>query len=173
MDEEITAMAKISEALSGLDEGAKVRVLRWASDRFEVVLHSNPKKNKVPGVEEISEGDGDDNEEDSSEDQGYDSFADLFVAANPSESTDKLLVAAYWHQVLNGAAEFFSGTLNKDLKDLGHTVPNINKRFDTLMKQKPQLAVQVKRGGNTKQARKKYKLTHAGILKVKQMINTD
>src|SRR5690606_5577212 len=103
MDEEITAMAKISEALSGLDEGARVRVLRWASDKFEVVLHSNPKKNKVSGTEEISESDDEDSEEDSSENQGYDSFADLFVAANPSESTDKLLVAAYWHQVLNGA----------------------------------------------------------------------
>ena len=38
---------------------------------------------------------------------------------------------------------------------------------------KPQLAIQLKKSGNAKQARKKYKVTKAGIAKVEEMMASE
>jgi len=165
MDVEISAMGKLTEALESLDESARSRVLRWASDRYDITLNATVKKPSNSNYET------DDDEAD--DDKEFETFADLYVATNPSATTDKLLVAGYWHQVIGGSPDFFSGTLNKDLKDLGHAVSSISKLFDTLMNQKPQLAVQLKKSGNSKQAKKKYKITHAGIKRVKDMMASD
>lgn len=34
IDEELAAMARIVDALGDLDDGARERVMRWATDRF-------------------------------------------------------------------------------------------------------------------------------------------
>jgi DNA-binding PadR family transcriptional regulator len=41
----------------------------------------------------------------------------------------------------------------------------------TLIKQKPSFVLQLRKSGNTKQARKSYKLTEAGIRAVRNMIS--
>jgi hypothetical protein len=103
-------------------------------------------------------------------DQQYETFADLYAAAKPSKDFEKVLVAAYWHQVVKGQKDFGSTLLNKDLANLGHRIININMKFDTLIETKPQLALQLKKSGSSRQARRQYKLTQAGITKVQGMI---
>jgi hypothetical protein len=61
--------------------------------------------------------------------------------------------------------------VNKELKLLGEGVPNITMAVDALRSQKPALAVQLQKSGKTRQARKTYKLTVAGIKEVERMIN--
>lgn len=164
MDPEILAMSKVAEALEELDEPARSRILKWASDRFQITT-SLP----IPPEEAASSPAGRDSEE-SRASNGYDTFAELFADASPSSHAERVLVAGYWHQVVQGQNDLSSSVLNKDLKDLGYAVANISEKFDSLMSTKPQLAIQLKKSGNSKQARKKYKITKAGIDKVNQML---
>lgn len=162
MDPEIVAMTKMSEALEGLDTIARSRVLRWAADKYEVTLAHKVKKQE--DANDTSTG------TDERVSQEYETFAELFSDAGPSTSADKVLLAGYWHQVVLGQSDVNSAALNKDLKDLGHGVTGINERFDSLMSAKPQLAIQLKKSGLSKQARKKYKITKAGIARVREML---
>lgn len=178
MDQEIQAMASISDALGELDDAAKARVLRWAADRFGISgMTGSLKKGALDQADESlgddeqgSEGGGASPSEGTEE---FDSFAELFAQANPSSEAYKVLVAGYWHQVVCSDNEITSAKLNKDLRDLGHSIVNINQKFDSLMAAKPQLAIQLKKSGSSKQARKKYKITKAGIKKVEEMLGAE
>lgn len=165
MDPEIAAMTKMAEALEELDAPARTRVLRWVADKYEVTLAHKAKKQEEP--------DGSDADTPSDDDPGhqeYDTFAEFFSDAGPSTTAEKVLVAGYWHQEMQGQTEVTSAVLNKDLKNLGHGITGMNDRFATLMSSKPQLAIQLKKSGAAKQARKKYKITRAGIDKVQEML---
>jgi hypothetical protein len=100
----------------------------------------------------------------------FGSFAELFDAAQPKTGYDKALVAGYWLQVCQGADSFDGFSANKELKHLGEGLPNITSSVDTLKAQKPALALQLKKSGKSRQARKVYKVTVAGVRAVEAMI---
>lgn len=128
MDQEITAMATIAEVLEALEPEACGRVLQWAAAKYSVAL-------PTPGTGQNGSGNPNDaiNNSDPKNDgtTGYETFADLYAAASPAAESDKVLVAAYWHQVSKGEKELTSAQLNKDLANLGHKITNINMKFDT------------------------------------------
>jgi hypothetical protein len=103
----------------------------------------------------------------------YEDLADLYNAANPTSDVQRALVAGYWFQVVEGNTTFASQTLNTALKDLGHGLSNITKALTALQQQRPALASQVKKAGKSRQARKVYKLTRAGITEVERMLAGD
>lgn len=163
MDSEIQAIAKVSEALSELDPAAQKRVLLWAADRFDLQIldAKGPARNEGNGAE--PPGGGDDPEE-------FASVADLFVAAAPLSQGERLLVAGYWLQEAESATDFTSYEANKLLKDLGHQIGSVNKVFDGLKDQSPQLVVQTGKSGGGAKGRKRHKLTKAGKDRVLEMI---
>lgn len=156
-DAEIDAMQKVSEALSDLSPEVTSRVLRWAVARYEVTLPTAERRGtinvKVPT--EPSFGD----------------FADLFHAAEPKSHAERALLAAYWLSGSSGEV-FQSQAVNSLLKDLGFQVANITDALSQNMKERPALVVQVKKSGSTQQARKLYKITDAGIRRIKSMTST-
>lgn len=79
------------------------------------------------------------------------------------------MVAAYWVQVCQGTGSFQSQSLNDGLKDLGHGIGNITEALSQLKDDRPALLLQLKKSGNTRQARKTYKLTQAGMKRVEEM----
>jgi hypothetical protein len=161
--DEIEALKVVNDALGSIPPEAQSRVLRWAADRYGVSLSSKAHKTQT--------GDQYSGSGDKGADAGdFASLADLYVATDPSGEKEKALVAAYWHQVIQQEPDFTSFQVNKELKDLGHSIGSINKVFDRLMAQKPQLVVQLKKTGTAKQGRKRYKLTKAGIEGVKSML---
>jgi hypothetical protein len=172
MDTEIAAMQGIAAALDPLDEAARTRVVTWAAARFEVSLSPQKrdlKRGGPAGVDDEVEGDdGDGGGDDSSE---WEDFADLFDAAGPTTEPKRLLVAAYWVQVVEGASQFGSFQLNKMLKDLGHGATHTAMSMDNLIQQKPALILQLKKSGKSQQGRKTYKLTKAGATAVLAMVN--
>ena len=87
--------------------------------------------------------------------------------------SERALVAAYWFQYLGGVSDFDSATLNKELKHLGHQSSNITTALTSLMSKKPQLVIQTRKSGASKQARKKYKLTNEGIKQVQRMLRSE
>jgi hypothetical protein len=100
----------------------------------------------------------------------YDDIGDFFDSANPQTESEKVLIVAYWVQVVEGAADFESFPVNQQLKNLGHPVSNITRALDTMIKQSPRLIIQTSKSGRAKQARKRYKITREGIKRVQATI---
>lgn len=170
MDPEIEAMSVIAEAMAQLDDPTRTRVIRWAADKFGVTVARQAPIPPQSGQKDDPEPQG--AESSALVTNNHASFAELFSAAAPTSEMEKVLVAGYWFQEHEGHADLTSADLNKELKHLGHSILNINQKFDALMGTKPQLAIQLKKSGTAKQARKKYKITKAGIDKVNQMLRT-
>lgn len=151
-DPEIKAITDVQSSLEGLDHAVIARVLRWAADRYQIETQAS----------NSSRPENEDNKSKTSK-QDYADVASLFAAAAPKSQSDKALVIGYWFQVIEGSSDFAAQQVNAALKNLGHKIPNITNAFTSLMKKKPQLILQVKKAGVTQQARKRYKLTTAGI----------
>jgi len=156
-DTEVGAMSSIVDALEGLEDEKRQRVLRWACDRYGVQLgRAVAKRVGPPGSE--------------NEEVGFGDIATLYDAASPKTDAERALVAGYWYQQLEGRADLDAQTVNKALKNLGHGISNITWALMELQKGKPALVLQTHKSGKSKQARKKYKLTEAGIRTVKRMV---
>jgi hypothetical protein len=158
MDTEIQAMSKVVEALSGLEEPVRERVLRWAVARYASSGASIGDDELEPQGGEVDIA-------------AFDDFSELFDAVGPSTEFEKVLVASYWFQEIEGHSSVAALTVNKALKQLGHGVGNVTREFNRLQAEKPSLVLQVKKKGSTKQARKQYKVTAAGKRKVGGMLS--
>lgn len=167
-DKEVAAMAAITTALAGLETEAVSRVLRWAAERHKVTLNQsiNYTMRKPRGSTEPKE--GDDSTETTSRD--FQHFGDLYDAADPSTDSERVLVAGYWFHAIQNEDELESQAVNKELKHLGHAVGHMPHAVTELMNTRPRLMIQLKKQGNTQQARRKFKLTAEGIKKVKEML---
>jgi hypothetical protein len=161
MDDEIEAMSVIAKALTPLEPDAARRVLKWAIERFQPrgvassVALAEAAGSAVPAP---------------TQDRTFLNFPELFDAANPTTSVDKVLVAAYWYQIVQGEDDWDSQTVNTSLKHLGHGSSNVTRDLDGLIGRTPRFVMQVRKDGNTRQARKRYKLTREGIRAVEQLL---
>jgi hypothetical protein len=181
-DVEIEAMGKLADALSELEEDARARVLRWAAERYGVeTLQPRRHKGRTGGPSERVDLEDEDDEDGGNASsstgagngggQQFEHFAEFYDAVDPSNDPERVLVAAYWTQVHLGKSTFGSQELNKLLKDLGHGITAINKALLINIMKKPALMLQVSRGGNSQQARKKTKLTEAGLKWVRSRLD--
>jgi hypothetical protein len=164
---EIKAMQGVAEALEVVDEGARLRVLDWANDRYGGRAVRNAKRHEALVDEDDSEFQVPQNGTRGAE---YETSGELLAASRARSEPERVLVMGYWFQVINGQADLESQEISTELKHLGHKVSNTTRAFSTLMNQRPQLVIQMRKGGNTKQARKKYKLTAEGIAAVTRML---
>lgn len=167
-DKQLVAMQKVVEALGGLDEADLRVVLGFIGMRYGGI--------KVPPT---SAGSGPNDAAGSANGNGatltpgtFTAFHDLYHAANPETESEKALVAGYWVQVCQQNDGFDSFTANSALKGMGYTVSNITRALDALMAQEPKYVMQIKKTGTSRQARKVYKLTTAGLKRVAEMLNT-
>jgi len=161
-DQEIQAMVTITSALKDLDGEAVARVIRWVAERHGIGTPTKRSGNgRKPGTQEEASEYGD---------TEYEDIAALFCAASPKTDAEKAAVGAYWFYT-QGQSDFDSMQINKELKNLGHGVKNITGALDDLIRRKPQLVIQTRKSGNTKQARKKYRLTNEGALRVQRMLS--
>ena len=101
----------------------------------------------------------------------FSDLGDLFDAANPKTQPERVLVVAYWKQVVEGGESFESQPVNTELKHLGHGVANITNCLGSLTSKTPKLVLQVAKSGKSQQARKRYKVTREGIRRVEAMVS--
>jgi hypothetical protein len=160
--DEIEAMKAMATALEPLDAPARQRALQWAVSRYGA--------GRAPGAADGSTVEATLSGDSEKRSSSYDSFADLFEAADPSTDRERALVASYWAQVCEDQASFPAQTLNTQLKDLGHGVGNITEALTSLKNERPALVLQLKKSGISRQARKTYKLTTEGIRRVEAML---
>ena len=172
-DPEVGAMSTVASALADLGDDARSRVVRWAAERFGVTL--GPAQPPAPATRPMSDagrGAGDVTEEEiSAEAPTFEHFAELYNAAGPRSNDDKALVAGYWFQVIKGQDKFKATDLQRELKNLGHAIPNITDALTANIEKKPARVLQLAKSGASKQARKTYKLTHEGLVYVQGMMS--
>lgn len=171
-DPEIDAMSAVATALADLEENERGRVLRWAAERYSVALPKGGVGRGSSGgaAEDSGDDEGLTQDEITSEDPDFADFGDLFAAADPKTNEDKALVAAYWRQVLEGEEKWQSTALQKDLRNLGHAIPNITDALTSNMRKRPQRVIQLQKSGSARQARKTYKVTREGLVYVQGML---
>jgi hypothetical protein len=156
-DQEFVAMRTIGGVLDKLDENARGRVVQWAASKYKIETGAGPIGGGQPDQQRVSPED----------------FVTLFDRADPQTEEDKALVAAYWYQVKEGNSDVDAAILNSTLHDLGHRLSNITRALGVSEKRKPALVRQSSKSGKAKQARKKYRLTAAGIRAVEDLLETE
>ncbi len=166
MGKEIDAMSQIEKSMAGLEPDEAQRVVVWMVDYASKKLGADV--GPPGGIRR--EGGGSGGRGDDQPRQAFERIGDLVDAAEPTSGSDYALVATYWFQELQGNENVTGQQVNNELKDLGHGIPNITVAFDTLQGRRPALAQQVEKSGTTRQARKRYRLTQAGIRRVQQML---
>jgi len=159
IDPEIKAIGEIAKALSELEDEQRRNVLLYVNARYSAQF---PPRLRLAGAVEPPYA--------AHEPGQYADIGDFFDSANPQTEADRVLVTAYWVQVVEGAEDFESFPVNKHLKHLGHPVSNITRALDTMIGQKPRLILQTSKSGSAKQARKRYKVTREGIKRVQGML---
>jgi len=162
LDPELQAMASVSSTLAELGVESQARVLRWAADKFGVTVSSKSTANNVNG-----------GDIDQPQNSDFADFVDLFDAVNPSGNLEKALTGAYWVQVVQGASSWQSQQVNNILKDTGNGISSIVDAFDSGQNKTPALVRQMAKSGKSRQARKTFKLTSAGIRFIASKISGD
>jgi hypothetical protein len=159
-DKELATMAAIAKALDDINDDATVaRVLQWINSRY----------GKTRGLAPLNFGP----EHEGSDETEFADLASLFNAAEPSTDPQRALVAGYWFQVHENKDNLDAQSINAALKNLGHPISNITSALTSLKDRKPSLVMQVQKTGKTAQARKKYRLTAAGIAAVRRMLHRE
>ena len=155
---ELKVMASIATLFAELEEDEIQRVLRWANEKYRV---------RPPGSIGVIDVNAPTAIQEKRE------FADipaLFDAAKPTNGLERILVGAYFYQVVKGEADFESQSLNTQLKHLGFPSANITRDLERLVNRSPKLVIQVRKEGTTQQARKKFRLTTEGVRAVETML---
>ena len=164
---EFEAFQKVHDALVGLDEDTRRRILSSVSTLLGIAATATPAVKPGMPLEAIVEAAADEEQQD----RNFAEFAELYASADPNSNADKALVAGYWLQVCQGAENFAGQSVNTELNHLGHKVANITNALSSLNEAKPNLVLQLRKSGKTQQARKTYKLSNEGIKRVKEMIS--
>jgi hypothetical protein len=162
VDKETEAIGKIAGILEELEEDRRGRVIRYILERFNISGVSKDAKLAAGGSQLEPQVDTP---------AEFGDFASLVDATSPGTDAMRALVAGYWLQVCNDSPSFDAQSANTELKHLGHASSNITTALTVLINQKPALVLQLRKSGNTKQARKSYKVTESGIRRVRQMLS--
>ena len=171
-DNELRAIQSAYKILEPLDDESRARIIQYLVARLKISLSSTAPTqfDGLAGKQETLGNSIADEEEGSST---YSSFAELYDAAQPSSGPAMALTAGYWLQVCKGAESFDGFSANRELKNLGHGIANITKALERAKDQKPALVLQLKKSGKSRQARKVYKVTVAGVRRVEEMIESN
>jgi hypothetical protein len=158
-DPEVKAITETTKLFDRLSEDQRHNVLLYLNARYgnSASLRSSLK----PKIDQSEAKSGTE----------FESLGDFFDAADPQTESDRVLVVAYWGQVVENVSDFESFPINQQLKNLGYPVSNITRALDTLINQSPRLVLQTSKSGNAKQARKRFKVTREGIKRVQSMLN--
>jgi hypothetical protein len=159
----IEALEKIREALAQLEEAEARQVIGWAAEYYGVSVQ----RTRDTGVAAA------DSDDVGAEFQGNDfkDIGQLFEVAEPSTEAERALVASYWLQIIEDEEAVEAQRVNDELKDLGIGIGNVTRAMQRLIERKPALIRQVSKSGTSRQGRKKFRLTQAGIREVQDLIS--
>ena len=94
----------------------------------------------------------------------------LLTRWSPTTMSDKALLGAYYLTRARGEDTVTSQAINTELKRNGLAISNITRAIEANMRPDRPLMVQEKKMGSTKQARKQYRITPAGVETVERKL---
>jgi hypothetical protein len=94
----------------------------------------------------------------------YRSIETLFLSSNVKTVASKILLAAAYLQEKLSFEEISGFDINSRLKKMGYGVANISTAMNPLLRKKPPLIIQIKKAGDSKQARRKFRVTEEGLI---------
>ena len=159
---EISAMSSVAAALDPLEEAARTRVLTWAKAKFGAASPDLSLSVPEPhgAIEKATKSIHD-----------FGEIAEFYHTCSPASDAEKALVVSAWFQTAEGKEGIDTFRVNSALKHLGYGIGNVTRAFDHLTNLKPALMIQLRKAGTTKQARKTFRVTDAGLKRVGQMLN--
>ena len=163
LEPEIKALNDIYNIINDLDHEARRRVLHWINERFASELTKNMAGQEIKGQESPYGA--------SFEIKSFNSIVDIFSKARPKNDAEKVLIVASYLQENKHGEELTAREINMRLNLLGHGVRNITSTIGTLIKKRPQLMIQTRKEGKTRQAQKRYRVTAEGFAAAAGMIN--
>jgi ribosomal protein L23 len=98
-------------------------------------------------------------------------FNSLIEKWSPTTQADWALLGAYYFQRIVGQQNVTGLQVNKELKQHGYGVTNVTDCFTINMDADPARMLQTKKSGKSKQAKKLYLVTTAGIKYVEDRLN--
>lgn len=168
---ELEAMQTVAKALAGFSPESAARVLRWAAEHFSGVQPQEAHGPQKSNQEEAP------NDGESSDPRAligkFRDAADLISHTGVTTGPERALLAAYWVQSVEDGDGFDGYTINSMLKNMGYGLANVTTTLASLMNQKPALVLQVKKSGQSKQARKLYRVTREGENRAERMIRRE
>lgn len=167
---ELAAMQTVAKALADFSPESASRVLRWAAEHFSaqplpIATMSLPEATATTHAET--------NDDPRTMVERFRDAADLISHTGVTTGPDRALLAAYWVQTVEAKDGFDSYTINSMLKNMGYGLANVTTTLSSLMNQKPALVLQVKKSGQSKQARKVYRITREGENRAEHLIKHD
>lgn len=168
---ELEAMQAVAKALAGFSPESAARILRWASEHFSSTHGQEEPEAANWNQQEPAESARPSNPR--SLISKFRDAADLISHAGVTTGPDRALLAAYWAQVVDDSDGFDGYTINSMLKNMGYGLSNVTTTLASLMNQKPALVLQVKKSGQSKQARKLYRVTREGENRAERMIRRE
>ncbi|UCH92460.1 MAG: hypothetical protein JSV88_19480 [Candidatus Aminicenantes bacterium] len=185
-DPEINALSKVNETLKGLNRAQIKRIIDWITSKFEL-LGKKPVMDKAgpPGVTAKPVETAEPIEKPVKKRRGrrpkkaqpkpgpeqteikgfmkYETVEDLFFASNVRTIASKILLVAAYLQEKHNFKEFSSLDINSRLKNIGQGVQNITTSINSLVDKKPPLLIQTRKMGDSKQAKRKFRVTEEGL----------
>ena len=166
-DRELKAMSSIASAMADFGDGdAEVveRIVEWVAKRWG--------RRSPPQAVPIVQGGGPIAVNPLVQVPLPEDVAELFHSVNPTLEYERAIAVGFWFQEQAGRSDFTAAEVNSELRELGYRVGNITDAFNSAMMRKPALVMQVAKSGTSKQARKRYRLTQAGVRWVKERLAT-
>lgn len=93
----------------------------------------------------------------------FETIDDLFLRANAKKVSHRILLVAAYLQEKGNLHEISSLDINSQLKKLGYGVSNITTLINGLLKKTPPQIIVTRKEGDTKQSRRKFKVTEKGF----------
>lgn len=179
---ELRAIENTYKELKTFDNDAQVRIINWLIQKFQLqgqtpvsvessVAHQSTiveKPQSLPNENHASTQGT--TTVDASTLKEFPTLKELFKSANPSSGPEKALLAAAFIQVKNKTEELSAQIINRELKAIKHPSGNITSDMASLIKRSPALMELSTSDSNENRSRKKYRVTDAGILRVRSLI---
>lgn len=102
----------------------------------------------------------------------FETIDDLFLMANAKKVSHRILLVAAYLQEKDNLDEVSSLDINSHLKKLGYGVSNITTLINGLLKKTPPQIIVTKKEGDTKQSRRKFRVTERGFKDAESFIKS-
>lgn len=156
VSEELRVMDEVARLIEPLEPESRGRVVGWLVAKFA----------EVSGASQPSGRQG-------TRGSAPEDLPSLFDRAQPRTQAESALLVAYWLHQRQDSPDLDSAQINAALRDLGHGIPNITQAMTSLIKANPRLILQTKKTGNSRQSRKRYRVTSEGMKQVERMLGKE